>query len=108
MSEVALLSKYSYAVKQDGTPEDPEVTALRLHARKNKAINPNEEAGIEFPSYIFTPYPTAMYRDWTDERREDEITRIAGKHMLDLEKRQDRRLAETLVGAFETINVGRI
>ncbi|HMJ82716.1 MAG TPA: hypothetical protein VK504_06095 [Vicinamibacterales bacterium] len=103
MSEVAMLSKYQIV-----PGEDPEVTSLRLHLKKNRPVNQAEELGYEAPGYVFTPYPTAMYRDWDPDEREDEIIKVAGKQMLDLDKRRDRQTAEQLVGKFQTRNVGKI
>lgn len=96
---VVLLPKYQIV-----PGEDPEVTAARLHARKNKPVNQAED--IDYPSYRFRPFPRAMYREWTEDRRERELSRIAGKHALDLEKRNDRWQAESLLGEYETALVG--
>lgn len=101
MSDVVMLSKYQIVAG-----EDPEVTALRLHMKKNRPVDQAEEMGMEFPAYRFTPYPTAMYRDWEGDERENEIHRLSAKHMLDLEKRRDRLAVEAMVGPYKTINVG--
>lgn len=103
MSDVVMLSKY-----QIMPGEDPEVTATRMHLKKNRAINPAEEFGMEFPPYRFAPYPTAMYRDWDPDERENEIHKMAGKYALNLELRRDRLEAETRVGPYRTILVGAI
>lgn len=104
MSDVVMLSKYQIVAG-----EDPDVTSTKLHLKKNKAVNPADEAGVEFPPYRFTPYPTAMYRDWDDpDDRENEIYRLAAKGSYDLEKRRDRMTVEALVGKYKTCNVGMI
>lgn len=99
---VVLLPRYPLPGQREH--EDPEAAAMRMHVKKNKAINPAED--LEFPAYRFRPYPTAMYRKWDEEKRELEILRVAGRNALDLEKRRDQLIAEGLVGQYETINVG--
>lgn len=103
MSDVVMLSKYQIVAG-----EDPEVTALRLHMKKNRPVNQADEMGMEFPAYRFTPYPTAMYHDWEGDERDNEIYKLAAKHNFDLEKRRDRMAVEAMVGPYKTINVGVI
>jgi hypothetical protein len=101
---VAMLPKY----KPEGALdyETAEEAAERLHLKKNKPANPVED--MDFPAYRFFPYPTAIYRKWNEDDREQELYRIAGRYNLDLEKRRDRFQVEQLVGEFETRNVGVI
>lgn len=96
---VALLSKYQIV-----PGEDPEVTAARLHAKKNKPANPAED--LEFPAYRYRPYPRAVYREWDADEREIEVYRIAGKNALSLDNKRDRYTADALVGKYETKQVG--
>lgn len=96
---IALLPKYQIV-----PGEDPEVTAARLHAKKNRAVNAADD--LEFPPYRFRPYPTCVYREWSEDARELEILRIAARHALDLEKRRDRITAESQVGLYESKLVG--
>lgn len=98
---VALLPKYQIV-----PGEDPDITAAKLHAKKNRPANPAED--LEFPAYRYRPYPRVVYRQWDDEDRDRELMRVAGKQMLDLEKKRDRYTAEALVGEHETRGVGVI
>lgn len=101
---VTMLPKYTPEGALAG--ESAEVAAERLHRKKNKPANPADD--LEFPAYQFFPYPTALYRKWDEDAREDEVYRVAGRLTLDLEKRRDRQIADRLVGDFETRNVGSI
>lgn len=86
--------------------ETAEEASARLHIEENRPLGAPK--GMRFPPYVYTPYPRAVYRDWDPDDRENEVMRIAGKHMLDLEKRRDRLTADQLVGQYETRNIGVI
>lgn len=99
---VALLPK----LRPEGAHDDEtaEEASERLHNKKNKPANPVED--MDFPPYRFFPYPTAVYRKWDVDEREQELYKVAGRNNLDLDKRRDRFTAEALVGDYETRNVG--
>ena len=101
---IAMLPKYRPEGAWDF--ETAEEASERLHLEKNKAANPAE--GMPFPPYQYFPYPTAVYRKWDEDLREQEVYRTAGRLNLDLEKKRDRYQVETLVGQYETRNVGVI
>lgn len=102
---VVLMPK-QYAPQGAFENETPEEAAARLHAKKNKPVNPVED--MDFPAYRYRPYPRAVYRKWNEDDRENEIYKVAGKNMLNLEQKRDRFTAEALVGTFETRLVGAV
>lgn len=86
--------------------EDPEVTAARLHRRKNTPVSQGDN-DQEYPRYRFYPYPTAMYRKWDPKIYERELYKIAGKSALNLNLPHERQIAEDMLGEYETKNVGQ-
>jgi len=101
MSDVMQLPKYAIPGMEH---LDPEVAALRLHNRKNRAVNPADE--MEFPPYRFRPFPVAVYRDWDETARRRELYKRASAAGISLSDERQIQLIEDTMEEWETLLIG--
>lgn len=99
MSVIALPK---YEIEVDGRLMTADEAATRLHFKKNQPERPD----IDFPPYQFRPFPTCVYREWSESAREREVLAVAGRLSLDLEKRADLARAAREVAEYESRQIG--
>lgn len=74
-----------------------------LHALKNPPPVPTINGlPMTFPPYQFRPFPAAIYRTWTTERKEQEMLQVARLNQLDLTKPLELRKAESLLPNWDS------
>lgn len=101
MSDVQLLPRYPVPGYEHMTPE---AAAEKLHAKKNRAVNSSED--VEFPPYIFRPFPTCLYRDWDPVARRLELRKLAGANAVNMSDERQMEMLEDMMPQHQTRVVG--
>lgn len=73
--------------------EDPEITATKLHLKKNRPEPPD----IDFPPYEYREFPCAMYREWGENDRYVQERQVALSKGLDLNNPREAMLIASFV-----------
>lgn len=101
MSDVIQLPKYPVPGYEELTPDE---AAIKLHNKKNRAVRPEED--MEFPPYMFKPFPVAVYRDWNPLNFRRECLRVAANVGADIQNDRQMQIIEDGLPEWETALVG--
>lgn len=74
-----------------------------LHMLKNHPPQPEINGRpLQFPKYEYRPFPAAIYRTWTDNRKRDELIQVARMNSLNLLLPLEREKAESLLPPWDS------
>ncbi len=85
---------------------DPQEAANLLHEEKNTPFQAWREARIKFPAYRYRPFPTCLYRHWTEVNKRRELMRLVGANGIPMDDTRQIQMLEDGIAEYETLPLG--